>query len=57
MRKKFKKRKYSNSEGEYRDAMNKIYKKHYNQNRRIRKSLKPIIKPDLDKIMEEALND
>lgn len=30
-------------------------KKHWNQNYRIRRARKPIIKPDLDAIMEEAL--
>lgn len=35
----------------------KVKKKHWNQNYRIRKSRTPIIKPDLDAIMEEALKD
>jgi len=34
----------------------KTIKNHLRQNRKIRKSLKPIYKPDLDAIMEEALN-
>lgn len=34
----------------------KIYKKHYEQNRRIRKSRKEIIKPDLDELMDKELS-
>jgi hypothetical protein len=48
--------KRSNKSGGW-NVSDEVRVKHERQNRKIRNSIKPIEKPDLDAIMEQAIND